>query len=244
MPSRHFRGGIEESKEGCHTSRLSAMRKERDIVSQGSQVRGSVLGVVVGCFAATVLLMQLAVAQQQTVPPSQLQAVPPSEPAIPPAVTQPKPESRGFFEAIGRWFDEGTAGFRSHVAGARTSIDEFNQRAEETRKSIGDSAAEISKNAVGAGVAAADVTRDAVGAVAKLPMARVVQGRERCMTAPNGAPDCLAAAEALCRKQGFTTGKSVDFTSAESCPARTYLGGKQSENECTTVTFISRAMCQ
>jgi hypothetical protein len=230
MPSRHFPGGIEESKEGCRTSRLSAMRKERDIVSQGSQVRGSVLGVVAGCFAATVLLTHVAVAQQQIVPPSQLQAVPPSEPAVPPAVTQPKPEPRGVFEAIGRWFDEGTAGFRSHVAGARTSIDEFNQRAEETRKSIGDSAVEISKNAV--------------GAVAKLPMARVVQGRERCMTAPNGAPDCLAAAEALCRKQGFTTGKSVDFTSAESCPALTYLGGKQSENECTTVTFISRAMCQ
>ena len=74
-------------------------------------------------------------------------------------MTQPKPEPRGFFEAIGRWFDEGTAGFRSHVAGAKTSIDEFNQRAEETRKSIGNSAAEISKNAVGAGVAAADVTR-------------------------------------------------------------------------------------
>lgn len=192
---------------------------------------------LVGAFglAVTVLLTQLAVAQQQTVPPSE---------PLPPAVVQPKPEPRGFFEAIGRWFDEGTAGFRSHVAGAKTSIDEFNQRAEETRKSIGDSAAEISRNAVGAGVSAADVTRDAVGAVAKLPLSRVVQGRERCMTAPNGAPDCVAAAETLCRKQGFTTGKSVDYTSAESCPVRSYLGGKQTENECTTITFISRAMCQ
>jgi hypothetical protein len=214
------------------------MRKEREVISQGSQVRGSARDVIAGCLlllAVPVLSMQIAVAQQQTVPPSEPNA---------PAVTQPKPESRGFFEAIGRWFDEGTAGFRSHMAGAKTSIDEFNQRAEETRKSIGDSAAEISKNALGAGVSAADATRDAMGAVAKLPMARVVSGRERCLTAPNGAPDCLAAAEALCRKQGFTTGKSIDFTSAESCPVRTYLGGKQSENECTTVTFISRAMCQ
>ena len=61
--------------------------------------------------------------------------------------------------------------------------------------------------------------------------------------APNGAPDCLAAAEALCRKQGFTSGKSMDFTSAEQCPPRSWLAGKQ-EAECTTVTFISRAMCQ
>jgi hypothetical protein len=214
------------------------MCKEWNVISQGRQACRSARGVIVACItllAVPVLLTQIAVAQQQTVPPSEPDA---------PAVIQSKPEARGFFEAIGRWFDEGTAGFRSHMAGAKTSIDEFNQRAEETRKSIGDSAVEISRNAVGAGVTAADVTRDAMGAVAKLPMARVVSGRERCMTAPNGAPDCLAAAEALCRKQGFTTGKSVDFTSAESCPVRTYLGGKQSENECTTVTFISRAMCQ
>jgi hypothetical protein len=212
------------------------MRREGDINNRCGGGRAGVLAISAGCLAALVmplLLTQIASAQQ---------TVPPSEPL---AATQPAPpEPHGFFEAIGRWFDQGTAGFRSHVAGARISMDEFNQRAEETRKSIGDSAAEMSKNAVGAGMTAADATRDAVGAVAKLPLSRVVQGRERCMTAPNGAPDCLAAADALCRKQGFATGKSLDFTSAESCPARTYLGGKQSDNECTTITFISRAMCQ
>jgi hypothetical protein len=51
----------------------------------------------------------------------------------------------------------------------------------------------------------------------------------------------VSAAEALCRKHGFTSGKSMDFTSAEECPVRTLLG---QSNECTTVTFISRAMCQ
>ena len=56
-----------------------------------------------------------------------------------------------------------------------------------------------------------------------------------------GAPDCVAAAEVLCRKHGFTSGKSMDFTSAEECPVRTLLG---QSDECTTVTFISRAMCQ
>lgn len=212
------------------------MRKGSRFASHSRRARHTALRAGAGGLAFVVLLTHLAAAQQQTVPPS--------EPAPPAVVPQPRPEPRGFFEAIGRWFDEGTAGFRSHVAGARTSIDEFNQRAEETRKSIGDSAVEISKNAVGAGVSAADVTRDAVGAVAKLPLSRVVQGRERCMTAPNGAPDCVAAAETLCRKQGFTTGKSVDYTSAESCPVRSYLGGKQTENECTSITFISRAMCQ
>ena len=80
--------------------------------------------------------------------------------------------------------------------------------------------------------------------VAKLPLSRVITGRERCAVAPNGAPDCLAAAETLCRKQGYSSGKSMDFTSAEQCPPRVYLSGRQSESDCTTVTFISLAMCQ
>jgi hypothetical protein len=71
-----------------------------------------------------------------------------------------------------------------------------------------------------------------------------MSGRERCAVAPNGAPDCLVAAEALCRKHGFASGKSIDFTSAEECPARVLLGDRSVEGECRTVTFISRAMCQ
>ena len=93
----------------------------------------------------------------------------------------------------------------------------------------------------GRGKGAADATVNAMGAVAKLPTARMMSGRERCIAAPNGAPDCVSAAEALCRKHGFTSGKSMDFTSAEECPVRTLLGQTQ---DCTTVTFISSAMCQ
>jgi hypothetical protein len=147
-------------------------------------------------------------------------------------------------ESIGRWFDQSTAGFRSHLEGANRSFDDLNQRAATTSKNIGETAVEVSKNAVGAGINAADVTKDALGTVAKLPLTRVVNGRERCQRAPNGAPDCLAAAEALCRKQGYSTGKSVDFTSAEECPPKVLLSGRQTEEACTTVTFISRAMCQ
>jgi hypothetical protein len=193
--------------------------------------------VFVGCLAALVaplLIAQVALAQQSIEPP---------EPN-PPAAAAPATEARGLFEAIGRWVDQGATNFRTHMLGAKGSFDELNQRAAATSKNIGDTAYEVSKNAVGAGMSAADVTRDAVGAVARLPMTRVVIGRERCALAPNGAPDCLAAAETLCRKQGFTTGKSLDFTSAESCPVRTWLGGRETEEECATVTFISRAMCQ
>jgi hypothetical protein len=54
----------------------------------------------------------------------------------------------------------------------------------------------------------------------------------------------VVAADALCRKHGFSSGKSMDFTSAEECPTRVYLSGRQAEADCTTVTFISRALCQ
>ena len=77
--------------------------------------------------------------------------------------------------------------------------------------------------------------------MAKLGRTRMVQGRERCVTAPNGAPDCAAAADAMCRKNGYASGKSMDFTSADECPAKTLLG---QSGECGTVTFINRAMCQ
>ena len=99
----------------------------------------------------------------------------------------------------------------------------------------------MGQGAVDAGKSAAEATKNAVDAVAKLPAARMMKGRERCANAPNGAPDCLSAAEALCRKHGFNSGKSMEFTSAEECPVRTLLG---QSDQCTMVTFISRAMCQ
>lgn len=147
-------------------------------------------------------------------------------------------------DQLGRWFDQGTAGFRSHIEGANRSIDDLNQRATATTRSIGETATEVGRNAVGVGNAAADVTKEAVGTVAKLPLTRVINGRERCELAPNGAPDCQVAAETLCRKRGFSGGKSMDFTSAEQCTARAMLGGRSEESDCSTVTFITRAMCQ
>jgi hypothetical protein len=140
-------------------------------------------------------------------------------------------------ETIGNWFQQGTAGFRSHLSSAKGRFDDLNESAAETSKTIGGAAVEAGKNAAG-------VTKDAVGTVARLPLTRIINGRERCTLAPNGAPDCVAAAEALCRKQGFSTGTSLDFTSAEQCTPQAMLAGRQTEDECTTVTFISRAMCQ
>jgi hypothetical protein len=186
------------------------------------------------------LLIAAALAQPAPPEPEQAPAPPAMEPAAPGALN----ESRGLLEAIGRLFGQGSAGFRSHVEGARSSFGDFNDRAAVTTKNLGNTAVEVGRNAVEAGVAAADVTRDAVGTVAKLPLSRVVSGRERCAIAANGAPDCQAAADAMCRKQGYASGKSMEFTSAEQCSPRVLLSGRQSDNDCATVTFISRAVCQ
>jgi hypothetical protein len=157
------------------------------------------------------------------------------------AASTPGPAERmsnpGLFEAIGRWLDQGARNFRDQMRGAKARVDDLNDRAAANRKEMNDRAAEMGKGA-------AEVTIGAMEAVTKLPGTRVMIGRERCTVAPNGAPDCIAAAEALCRKHGFASGKSVDFTSAEECPARALIGGRAADAECRTVTFISRAMCQ
>jgi hypothetical protein len=162
--------------------------------------------------------------------------------APPPAASQPAPaEKPGVFESIGRFFDNGASNFRDHLRGAKRKMDEFGDDAAANNKAISDQAAKVGQGAADVGKGAADATVSAMGAVAKLPTARMMSGRERCNAAPNGAPDCVTAAEALCRKHGFSSGKSMDFTSAEECPVRTLLG---QSDDCTTVTFISRAMCQ
>ena len=159
-------------------------------------------------------------------------AAPPPPAAAPAPI--PPPQQPGVFEAIGRWLDAGASNFRDHLRSAKRKMDDLNEDAAANSKGFSENAAKV-------GQGAADATKNAMDAVAKLPTARLMNGRERCANAPNGAPDCVAAAEALCRKYGYTSGKSMDFTSAEECPVKTVLG---QTNECTTVTFISRAMCQ
>src|SRR5262245_59581899 len=167
--------------------------------------------------AAVVLLAQGAAAQEAA-----------------PAQPVPPKENPGFFESIGRFFDKGATNFRDSLQGAKRKMDDLGDEAAANTRDINDKAAAVGKGA-------ADATKGAVDAMTKT---RVMTGRERCGVAPNGAPDCVAAAEQLCRKHGYATGKSMDFTSAEECPAKAYLNGTTGTAECQTVTFISRAMCQ
>jgi hypothetical protein len=159
--------------------------------------------------------------------------MPTPSPAFPP----PQAGNPGVFETIGRWLDQGARNFNDQMRGAKARVDDLNERAAADRREIGERAEEMRRGA-------AQATIGAVEAITKLPTARVMRGRERCAIAPNGAPDCIAAAEALCRKHGFGSGKSIEFTSAEECPPRALIGDRSAEAECRTVTFINQAMCQ
>ena len=142
---------------------------------------------------------------------------PPLPPAAPAPDPAPDPNYRpGFLDALGRWFGASKATIDEHLKNTH----------------------EAAKDAAGA-------AGQATGAIVALPGTRIVPGRERCVIAPNGAPDCAPAAASLCRSKGFGAGRSLEVSSAQRCPVSVYLSGRTgSETECRTETFVIRAICQ
>lgn len=79
-----------------------------------------------------------------------------------------------------------------------------------------------------------------------LKIPSVQTGREKCPVAANGASDCKAAADALCRAHGYTEGKSTDTDATQKCSAEALLlsGRKSRPGACRTDYFVTRAWCQ
>jgi hypothetical protein len=142
------------------------------------------------------------------------------------AEKKPEPTQPGFFDSITRWFTQSEDNFNS---GVRTMRDRF--------QNFGSAAGDAAKSTV-------ETARNAAESVGRLSTTRVVSGHQKCQDAPNGAPDCVAAADTICKAKGFKSGKSVDMTTAEVCPAQVYLSGQDSGPGCHTITFVSRALCQ
>jgi hypothetical protein len=72
------------------------------------------------------------------------------------------------------------------------------------------------------------------------------KGREKCPVADNGASDCKAAADALCRAKGYQQGRSTDTDATQRCSAEALLlsGRKSAPGACRTDYFVTRAWCQ
>jgi hypothetical protein len=135
-------------------------------------------------------------------------------------------EQPGFLVGIARWFDQQASKIGSGLKDAGSQVENFGHQAGVAAKTTAESA------------------KSAADAVASLPKARAVAGHEKCKVAPNGAPDCVAAAVALCKAKGFGTGKSLDMTTSEVCPAQVYLSGRSSGAGCRTETYVASALCQ
>lgn len=157
-----------------------------------------------------------ALGQQQPPPQQQPQAQPP----------QRQQDEPGVLESLGRWLDRQSDNIRSSFKDAGKGVVNFGREAGVAAQSTVEGA------------------KDAADSVVRIPAARVVTGHEVCKPAPNGAPDCVAAANAMCKARGFEGGTSADMTTADVCPAKVYLSGRNSGPECRTETFVSRAFCQ
>lgn len=151
-----------------------------------------------------------------------------SAPQAQPVQSAPPPKKEGFFDALGKWWDQSAADFDANLKKMKTSIEAANER---NAKAVRE-----------ATQGAATATKDATEALSKLSTTRIVEGKERCAVAPNGSPDCGPAAEAICKAKGYKTGQSANIESARKCSARALL--TRNDADCTNETIVTRAACQ
>jgi hypothetical protein len=80
---------------------------------------------------------------------------------------------------------------------------------------------------------------------AKPMVPSMVSGHQSCPATPGGGGDCQAAAEALCKAKGYSTGKSLGVDATEKCSAKVLIPGRTREpGDCRTENFVTRAWCQ
>jgi hypothetical protein len=90
-----------------------------------------------------------------------------------------------------------------------------------------------------------NLNKGTVDALTRIPVTGFATGRSHCARAANGAPDCYAASDTLCREKGYASGKSLATEAAETCNPRIYLPGyKRKDGDCRVDTFVTRAACQ
>ncbi len=168
-------------------------------------------------------------APEKTTPPA-------TAPALPP---QPPPaDKRGFLNNFGNWWEKSVDDFNSKMKDARQKFDEMNKQQNDAAKEAAAATQEAMKNA-------AEATKNAATSLVRLPNTRVIEARETCAAAGNGAPDCQAAATKVCRGKGFEIGQPLDVRTAEKCPASLWISGQApAEGQCPIEIVVLRAVCQ
>jgi hypothetical protein len=155
--------------------------------------------------------------------------------AAPAAPAAGKP---GFLHELREWWDYSISGFSAKMQDARSKVETLNQKSTDAVKGAASATQDAMKST-------AEATKGAASTLMRLPSTRVIEIRERCPPAPNGAPDCQTAAAGACRGKGFSTGQPLDVVSAEKCPVASALSAqKPGDQDCPVETVVSRAVCQ
>ena len=142
------------------------------------------------------------------------QAAPPAEPK--PASPDPSTRNNpGLVEEIGKLLKSSAASLTPTLPSPQQTIDGLNSSA----KSAADSLARI----------------------APLSGQSMAVGRTMSVVSSNGAPDCKAASDQLCKEKGYKEGRSIDIEAAQKCSAKAYFAGA---GACRTENFVTRAVCQ
>jgi uncharacterized membrane protein len=153
---------------------------------------------------------------QQAVPD---RPAPQGEPAqAPPA--PPREESPGLLNEVGKLFEKSLS-ILPPLKTPGEAIDDLNARAKDAARGATDSLSNIARPS------------------------SMVAGRMICPVAANGAPDCKAGADKLCRSKGYKEGKSLTTDSAETCSARVLIPGRaRKPGDCRTDNYVTSALCQ
>ena len=92
---------------------------------------------------------------------------------------------------------------------------------------------------------AAEEANGTLGSLPAVPAMRIVNKRQQCAVAANGGPDCRQAAVAICRANGFATGKTFETQTEQKCPLTVLLGRRDFKpGECRTETYVLRSLCE
>jgi hypothetical protein len=155
-------------------------------------------------------------------------------PPVQQSPAQPDTQKPGWFDTLGHWFDESVNNMGKGWDNVNKGLQSTWGAGAETTKNAAEAASEMAKGAA-----------EAAGAVGRFSTSHLVAGQSVCAIAPNGAPDCRGAAVSLCKANGFKSGTSVDYVTAEKCPSEAYLGEKNpARSECTIEHTVTRALCQ
>ncbi len=171
---------------------------------------------------------------QQAVPQSPPQLTGPPEPPSSAAGPQAPAEKHGFFDNLSRWWNDSVADLNAKVKEQQSKIDDFNKKSAEAAKDAATATQQTMKNAA--------------EAIMKSATSKVIEIREPCAIAGNGAADCASAAVNACKAKGFSDGQPLDVRTAEKCNASLWLQGQGQQRSataaCPVETVVLRAACQ